>query len=52
LLTYSHVGAAEVVVDGADHAHDVEVGVLLGLFGGNEILTEKYNKLVITVEAA
>ncbi len=28
-----HVGAAEVVVDGADHADDVEVDVLGGLNG-------------------
>ena len=48
MLTYSHVGAAEVVVDWSDHAHDVEVSVFLGLFSGDEFLTEKYNKLVIT----
>lgn len=30
--TDGHVGAAEVIVDGAYHAHDVQVGVLCLLF--------------------
>lgn len=28
-----HVGAAEVIVNGAHHAHDVEMGGTLGLVG-------------------
>ena len=39
-----HVGAAEVVVDGADDAHDVEVRIVFQLLVGDQLLLPKFGQ--------